>query len=110
MMTGCGPSRSGWVMKVLVWPSLVEISICWSIMGRFFFSGLRVFHWRGGSIRLQGNQKMTRGLASRREIGLEPRPPDCHCLIYRRLRSRPEISQDDPDQQSVFRRDRPSDE
>jgi lipoprotein signal peptidase len=24
----------GWVMKVVVWPSLVGISICWSIMGR----------------------------------------------------------------------------
>src|SRR3979490_2977148 len=33
MMMGNGPPRSGWLMKVVVWPSLVGISICWSIMG-----------------------------------------------------------------------------
>ena len=33
MMTGNGPPRSGWVMKVVVLPSLVAISTGWSIMG-----------------------------------------------------------------------------
>src|SRR5580658_9578103 len=31
-MTGCGPSRSGWVMKVVVAPSRVGMSSCRSIM------------------------------------------------------------------------------
>src|SRR6185369_12727655 len=30
--TGCGPSRSGWAMKVVAAPSLVAISIVCSIM------------------------------------------------------------------------------
>src|SRR5438105_10417254 len=110
MMTGCGPSRSGWVMKVVVWPSLVGISICWSIMGGFFYSGFRVFCLALMFIRLQGNHDMTRRLTREGEIGLEPRRPDRHCLTCLPVRSRPEISQDDPDQQSVFRRDRASDE
>src|ERR1019366_5072783 len=38
MMTGNGPPRSGWLMKVAVWPSLVGISICWSIMAFLFVS------------------------------------------------------------------------
>jgi hypothetical protein len=33
MMTGNGPPRSGWVMKVVVAPSLVGISTWLSIMG-----------------------------------------------------------------------------
>src|SRR3990170_123908 len=56
MITGNGPPRSGWLMKVAVWPSLVEISICWSIMGRLsrsavflgFPQGLLI--WRSGTI------------------------------------------------------------
>src|SRR3979409_2606563 len=108
MMTGNGPPRSGWVMKVVVWPSLVGISICWSIMGRFFsLLGFWV-SCLGASIRLQGNRNMTRRPAVRRTIGLELGVADRHCLVRLTLRSRPEISHDDPDQQSVFRRDRPS--
>src|SRR6266850_2486329 len=38
MMMGNGPPRSGWLMKVVVWPSLVGISICWSIMVLLFRS------------------------------------------------------------------------
>jgi hypothetical protein len=29
----------GWVMKVVVWPSLVEMSICWSIMALLLACG-----------------------------------------------------------------------
>src|SRR5947209_12788179 len=31
-MTGNGPPRSGWLMNVAVWPSLVGIAICWCTM------------------------------------------------------------------------------
>src|SRR4051812_8037405 len=36
MMIGNGPPRSGWLMNVVVLPSLVGISICWSIMAMLF--------------------------------------------------------------------------
>src|SRR5947208_4595545 len=63
-MTGCGPPRSGWVMNVVVWPSLVGISICWSIMGYFFIATVsRVSCLARTSIRLQGNCNMTSRLA-----------------------------------------------
>src|SRR6266568_3965457 len=57
MMTGNGPPRSGWLMKVVVLPSLVGISICWSIMG---VSLCFVIPNGGRTIRLQGNLGMTR--------------------------------------------------
>src|ERR1700754_3674899 len=37
-MMGNGPPRSGWLMKVVVLPSLVWMSICWSIMAHLFRS------------------------------------------------------------------------
>jgi hypothetical protein len=50
-------------MKVVVWPSLVGISICWSIMAFLFVSRfvgfLASLAWRA-SVRLQGNLTMTR--------------------------------------------------
>src|ERR1700680_3209701 len=93
MMTGCGAPRSGWVMNVVVWPSLVGISICWSIMGCFFmFAVFRIFCWGGRSIRLQGNRSMTRRLGQRETIAA------LNCAIRiaivsltRQLPSRPEI-------------------
>jgi hypothetical protein len=45
-------------MKVVVWPSLVGISICWSIIGGFFsLLGFSISLW---AARLQGKQGMTR--------------------------------------------------
>src|SRR5436305_11880820 len=100
-MTGNGPPRSGWVMKVVVLPSLVAISICWSIMGVSLCFVILV----GGQrpLRLQGKAGMTRRtditLASNR--ALEPCPRDRHCLIVERTHHgpRPERFSDDPDQQ-----------
>src|SRR6202035_2313507 len=109
MITGNGPPRSGWVMKVVVWPSLVGISICWSIMGVLFSLAVGGFLlWQ--AIRLQGNRHMTRRPAVSGRYGLELRRRDRHC--EERPTPVPPTGEfpDDPDQQSVFRRDRPPDE
>src|SRR5205823_10652259 len=100
MMTGKGPPRSGWVMKVVVWPSLVGTSICWSIMALFSLSRF------GRSIRLQGNQDMTRQLAG--SPCTAPFGSPLSCLVPS-AHSRAEISHD-PDHEPVFRRDRTLDE
>src|ERR1700759_2645612 len=101
MITGNGPPRSGWVMKVVVLPSLVAISICWSIMGvSLCFVILVGWHLA----RLQGKPTMTR------QAPLEPGAPRRHCLVARTLVQRAERVTDDPDQQSLLRRDRPPDE
>src|SRR5712671_4199745 len=111
MMTGCGPPRSGWLMNVVVWPSLVGISICWSIMGWFFIFpvlGFCLTRTLNTIARKPEHDKPTGPCAG--ISGLEHRAPDSHCLSY------PPVAQpsgdfcDDPDQQSVFRRDRAPDE
>src|SRR6266478_7863640 len=112
MMTGCGPPRSGWVMKVVVWPSLVGISICWSIMGSFFIfpvSRVSCLARTFDTIARKPEHDKPAGSCADNS-GLEQRGPDRHCLTCRPLRNRPGDFCDDPDQQSVFRRDRPPDE
>src|ERR1700681_3567170 len=108
MTTGCGPPRSGWVMKVVVWPSLVGISICWSVMAFLYLLRFCLALSVDTIARKPEHDKAIRALTA--IIGLEPRLQNRHCLVELTVRSRPEISQDDPDQQSVFRRDRASDE
>src|SRR5215813_11826783 len=72
MMTGNGPPRSGWVMKVVVLPSLVSISTWASIMGV--------------SLRLKGLGALARWDTIARKphhdklMALEPGRMDRHCL------------------------------
>jgi hypothetical protein len=57
-------------------------------MGRFFsLFRLLGFSCFGASIRLQGNQDMTRRTAVRSTIGLEVRALDRHCLDWTRHRA-----------------------
>src|SRR5229473_2198141 len=76
MMTGNGPPRSGWVMKVVVLPSLVGMSICWSIMGVSSPVVILICFWAFNTIA----RKPQHDKANRHHVGLEPRPPDRHCL------------------------------
>src|SRR6266481_10051917 len=76
MMTGNGPPRSGWVMNVAVLPSLVGTSICWSIMGVSLCFVILISWWALNTIA----RKPQHDKASRHHIGLEPWPPDRHCL------------------------------
>src|SRR4051812_15130311 len=78
-MIGKGPPRSGWLMKVVVLPSLVEISICWSIMVMLFpvISLLA----RPLITIVDESQPESRPVsAGRAECGLELRGADGHCL------------------------------
>src|SRR5258708_38575242 len=111
MRTGKGPAGLGWVMKVVVLASLVGMSICWSIMGVSSPVMILICCWAFNTIARNPQHDK----ANRHHVGLEPRPPDRHCVglatspwlpILNLQRSVP----DDPDQQSVFRRDRPPDE
>src|ERR1700730_9158681 len=109
MMTGCGPPRSGWVMKVVTWPSLVAISICWSIMGvssrlvsRFFALAIDTI------ARKPEHDKATFPFEAQSALKCAVRI--AIVLTYWPARSQAEISHDDPDQQQVSDRDRASDE
>src|SRR5262245_11737054 len=106
MTTGNGPPRSGWVMKVVVLPSLVAISTWLSIMAVPLslvdsdFSFVR-------KVRLQGTGAMTRRGA--RRAGLELAAPYRH-FPDGAIGDQSGAFFDDPDHQPVFRRDRPPDE
>src|SRR5882757_9116771 len=78
MMTGCGPSRSGWLMKVVTWPSLVGISICRSIMAVLLVSGCLSARSRNTIARKPGHDKAS---CLEDHTGLELRGPDRHCLV-----------------------------
>jgi len=97
-------------MKVAVWPSLVGISICWSIMAvSFRISVRRFFGMRIDTIARNRNHDKARDLLEGTTTGLarpglERRGPDRHCLIdpLSTLSQPTGDSHDDPDQQSVF--------
>src|SRR5260370_20939943 len=63
-------------MKVVVLPSLVGMSICWSIMGVSSPVMILICCWAFNTIA----RKPQHDKANRHHVGLEPWPPDRHCL------------------------------
>src|SRR3954447_15888062 len=78
MMIGNGPPRSGWLMKVVVLPSLVEISICWSIM--MLFPVISLLARPLITIADESQPESRPVSAGKAECGLELRGADGHCL------------------------------
>src|ERR1700760_3998424 len=103
-MTGNGPPRSGWVMKVVVLPSLVSISTWLSIMAVSLCCESAGFLGALNTIASKPEHDKARA-GRRRALNRAAR-----IAIVSGDGSRLRRFRHDPDQQPVFRRDRPADE
>src|SRR5690349_20069453 len=79
MTTGNGPPRSGKVIKVVVLPSLVAMSICWSIMGVSSCVVIPVPAEARGTIARKPGHDKAKGHRVGLNRTLEPWPLDRHC-------------------------------